>query len=181
MKKEMDTDYFVQQVINLKTVKRTGWVDRKVPFPESVADHTFGVSMLSMLFANKAGVDSGKVAKMSIVHDFAESDPKVGDITPCDGITPEEKHRMEEEAMTKICSTIDNGDEFLSLWKEYEAGKTKEAKFVKRIDKLETMIQVCEYEKKNPTVDLSEFWRRIQGFDFGEMQDIYDALKKPRP
>jgi putative hydrolases of HD superfamily len=180
MIKETNIGYFVQQVIKLKTVERSGWVKRKVPFPESVADHSFGVSMLSMLYADRAGVDSGKVIKMSNIHDLPESEPKVGDITPSDGISPEEKHRREEEAMIKICSTVENGNEFLSLWREYEAGETKEAKFVRRIDKLEMMIQAREYEKENPTVDLSEFWSGMEGFDFGEMQEIYDTLKKSR-
>lgn len=180
MAKETNLNYFIQQAMKLKTVDRSGWVKRKVPFPESVADHSFGTSMLSILLADRAGVDSGKVVKMSIIHDLPESESKVGDITPSDGISHEEKHRLEEEAMIKICSSIDNGDELLSLWQEYEAGETKEAKFVKRIDKLEMMIQAREYEKKNPTVDLSEFWNGMEGFDFGEMQEIYDNLKKSR-
>lgn len=34
-----------------------------------------------------------------------------------------------------------------SLWHEYEEQKTKEARFVKDLDRLEMALQACEYEK----------------------------------
>jgi putative hydrolase of HD superfamily len=40
------------------------------------------------------------------VHDLAES--IVGDITPLDGVTKDEKRRMEEEALRKIAADIGN-------------------------------------------------------------------------
>jgi 5'-deoxynucleotidase YfbR-like HD superfamily hydrolase len=38
---------------------------------------------------------------MAVVHDLAEA--IVGDITPHDGISKEEKHRREKEAIEKMC------------------------------------------------------------------------------
>ena len=49
---------------------------------------------MAMLIDEKAaGVDKNKCIKMAIVHDLAES--LVGDITPYDGVTIEDKHTQE--------------------------------------------------------------------------------------
>jgi len=42
-------------------------------------------------------------------------------------------------------STI--GSEIYGLWKEYEEGRTEEAKLVKDMDKLEMILQALEYEQ----------------------------------
>ena len=41
---------------------------------------------------------------ISLVHDMAES--IVGDITPSDPVTPEEKHRLEVEAMSSLVESL---------------------------------------------------------------------------
>ena len=115
---------------------------------------------------------------MALIHDLAEA--KVGDITPLDGISKKEKHDLEEKAMIKLVNSLDNGKDLLSLWKEFEEGKTKEAKFVKRLDKLEMMFQAYEYGITQPRVNLREFWDNTETFDFEEVQQIYNQLKKLR-
>lgn len=52
---------------------------------------------------------------MALVHDLAES--IVGDITPHCGVSVEEKHRREEEAMKNICSLLgDQGNGMLDIF-----------------------------------------------------------------
>jgi putative hydrolase of HD superfamily len=111
---------------------------------------------------------------MALIHDLAES--VVGDFTPSDDQTPEEKHRLEVEAFTTICADIDNGSELLELLHEYEKGESPEAQFVRRLDKLEMMFQAYKYRKDQPHVNLQEFWDYIQKFDFGSLRDTYDNL-----
>ena len=69
----------------------------------------------------------------AICHDVAEV--KVGD-TPYDGISPEEKIAIETKAMLEISSKLPRGKEMLELYKEYEAGVSPEARFLKLCDKL---------------------------------------------
>jgi putative hydrolase of HD superfamily len=53
---------------------------------------------------------------MALVHDLAEC--TVGDITPHCGVLPEDKHRMEDEAMEEICKNLgDRGSEMLKLFR----------------------------------------------------------------
>ena len=94
-------------------------------------------------------VDANKCIQMALVHDLAEA--TVGDITPYCGVSDEDKHKMELEAMTKLTTgllgTTMGAERILSLWREYEQGTTDEAKLVKDMDKLEMILQALEYEQ----------------------------------
>ena len=53
---------------------------------------------------------------MTLIHDLAEC--IVGDITPHDNITPEDKHEMEDKAMEQICKLLgDKGPEMLEIFR----------------------------------------------------------------
>lgn len=166
---------FMGHVGDLKKLKRTGWVNRGIQNPESVADHSFRVAIMALVLANKSEVDQNKVIKMALIHDLAES--LVGDLTPFDGITPAEKFCLEEEAFKKVCKGIDNGDGLLTLFQEYHERKTPEAQFVKKLDNLEMMFQAHEYSIDQPKVDLREFWTHILTFDFGDLKDTFNNLE----
>ena len=90
---------------------------------------------------------------VALVHDLAES--LVGDITPHDGVSADEKRRREEEAMRALAELSGDG-EILDLWREYDAAESPEARFVKELDKLETAMQAAEYERRDG-VALDEF------------------------
>ncbi len=141
---------FAKIVGKLKTTKRTGWVMQNIPAPESVADHSFRVAVLAMILAPKVGVDVNKVTKMALIHDLGEA--IIGDIITTWGKKPlpilPEKKRRERKAIEKIFSVIDQ-KEYVKLFEEYEKMQTKEAQFVKQIDRLEFAIQAWEYEKKH--------------------------------
>ena len=47
---------------NLKTTKRTGWVRKNVPGPESIADHMYRMSVMAMI-AGDENVDREKCIK----------------------------------------------------------------------------------------------------------------------
>src|SRR5262245_5025299 len=101
----------MDRIDDLKQLERTGWAKRGIEIPESVADHSFGTAVMALVLAGQAGVDQNKSIKMALIHDVAES--VVGDFAPSDGKTPEEKHRLEVEALTTICADIDNSHELL--------------------------------------------------------------------
>lgn len=85
---------------------------------------------------------------MALVHDMAEA--ITTDLTPESGLSAVQKHQLELDAMSKIEAILQGnrfGKEAKELWLEYAADETREAGFVKDLDKLELIIQVCEYEK----------------------------------
>lgn len=68
-----------------------------------------------------------------------------GDFTPYDNVSKEKKHNKEQEAVLKMLDTLDQNNDFLELWKEFEKAQSDEAKFIKKIDKLEFLLQACAY------------------------------------
>ncbi|KAK6339715.1 hypothetical protein TWF718_009108 [Orbilia javanica] len=143
---------FLHIIDRLKHIPRTGWVVEGVENPETIASHMYRMSILAMLCPDTS-LDRSKCIKMALVHDIAES--VVGDFTPMDPISKEEKYRRESttikyfstKLLEKVNPTVAN--ELVELFEEYEAGTTKEAIFVKDIDVYDMLLQAFEYEKES--------------------------------
>jgi putative hydrolase of HD superfamily len=159
---------FFGLVGKLKETKRTGWINRKIPNAESVADHCFRMAIIAMLLAKKAKVNQNRAVKMAIVHDLAEAitgdipRDRIDDYGNSVGIKPnysdKQKHEAEEKALLEMVKLLDkkNSKEIISLGKEYKQRKTKLSCFVKELDRLELMLQALEYKKQfpeNKTID----------------------------
>src|SRR3989339_2211175 len=73
---------FLHKVGQLKGLKRTGWVYKNIPDPESVAEHSFRTAILALVLADELKADKERLVKMALIHDLAES--ITGDLTPWD-------------------------------------------------------------------------------------------------
>lgn len=174
---------FLHTVEHLKLEKRTGWHREGIPFEktESIADHMYRMAIMVCLVQDES-IDKFKAVKMALVHDMAEA--LVGDITPCCGVSEEEKNRRETEAMQLIRDTLENnpfGVEAQELWLEYAADTTKESQFVKDIDKTELYVQVVEYENKFGINFQSWLSRARPKIRHPALQAIADAAELERP
>jgi putative hydrolase of HD superfamily len=117
---------------------------------ESVADHSWRLSLMVLIVQKELSLnlDVDRAVEIALVHDLAES--LTGDIDAVviarGEISSEEKSRNELEAMLKIKNMLPESsrDRIFELWQEYEKGITAEAKFVKALDKLETITQLIE-------------------------------------
>ena len=112
--------------------------------PESDTDHTVMVSVCACALAEKLypdSLDRGQVAQFAIVHDLVEA---YAMDTDSFGITPErkrEKDVREHEAFLRIQSEFAGTFPWLpSMIEKYEALDTREARFVKTVDKLMSKI-----------------------------------------
>lgn len=154
---------FLTLLHNLKSTKRTGWVKRGVHQPESIADHMYRMSMMGLICGADAETTT-RCIKLAIVHDVAEA--IVGDITPHDGVSDEEKFSLEAAAIQKMRDTLGSdvlaGEEIEQLWHEYEQGQTPAAQLVKDFDKLEMILQAQEYEGRQD-IKLDEFFSSTEG------------------
>ncbi|KAK7031681.1 HD domain-containing protein [Favolaschia claudopus] len=141
---------FFHLLEKLKTQKRTGWMDNKIPNPESISDHMYRMAVLAMCSSDQ-GLDISKCVMMCLVHDLAEA--HVGDIAPREGITAAEKSRREEEAIHNVVHDMLHDSpaalQIEALWKEYEERQTPEARFVKDLDRFEMAAQALEYEREH--------------------------------
>jgi len=95
-----------------------------------------------------------------LVHDLAEA--HVGDIAPREGIPKETKAKYEADAMDNFVNGMLHGSpagrRMEALWKEYEEGKTPEARFVKDLDRFEMASQALEYERRHEDKTLDPFY-----------------------
>lgn len=114
---------------------------------ESVAEHVYGVSMLAIALDSEYDfdIDIQKAVLMLTIHELEEC--YIGDLTPFDNITREEKIKKGELAVSQILDGLVKKEEYLSLTKEYNAKKTKEAIFASNCDKLEMLLQMKIYEE----------------------------------
>ncbi len=172
---------FASYAGNLKEVPRTGWTRYpEIKKVESVSDHSYRMGLLAMLFSSDKSIDSAKLMKIALLHDLAESE--VGDITPYDGVSIEDKFNRENTAIKKIFSNLppDQAEAFYALWLEYEQGSTPEGLIVKDIDKYEMMLQAYQYEGKYPDVDLTEFFKSSEKIKTPAVKQWTEALLKRR-
>lgn len=169
------------EINHLKHIFRKGWL-RKIPPEncESVAEHTLGTALLAWILADKffPRLDQEKVLKLALIHDLGEI--YAGDITPYDEVAPEEKNKRELEAVRKIFSSLPNGDQYITLWEEYQNGSSPEASFVKQIDRLEMALQAAVYEHQQ-AIDLEEFFNSAtKAIHFSELKDILREIRSSR-
>lgn len=160
----------------LKNIFRTGWKLSGVSVPESVADHTFAVAVLSMLLGDKLGLNTEKMMKMALIHDLVEA--KLGDIHYESQLYLGKK--AVETAEKKAAKDI-LFDEYFLLWEEYTAKESKEAQIVSACDKLELYFQAVQYEKAGYQ-GLDHFWENVWNQkDFSpEVLALFEMLKSMR-
>jgi len=141
---------FLRMSGRLKRILRSGWVEVGVDCPESVADHTFRTAVLCMIFSDLEDLDGLKMIRMALLHDLPET--IVGDLTPSEKTG--EALEKEDAAMKQVLSLLPKGlrQRYLKLWLEYGEHKTKEAKAVRQLEKLEMALQAREYEEAQPSL-----------------------------
>ena len=135
----------MREWLHLKHILRQGWVRAGVDAPESVAAHSWGMSVLAMHLCPPE-LDRMRVLEMCLVHDLPEIE--VGDLTPHDDTS--NKSEDEHRAMERLAP------QWLDLFEEYEEQTTEESRFVKYLDKLDMALMARNYEESQG-LDLSEF------------------------
>ena len=137
---------FFFQIAGLKKLPRSGWkIKLGLDDSESVAEHSYMMSVMSMVLADMKSLNSEKVIKMSILHDWAES--KIGDFMP-DEIGYDKKSELENYAMTEILGLLPQKiqSDYQDMWNEFLVRDTPEARLVHELDKLEMALQAKIYE-----------------------------------
>ncbi|MFL6371503.1 MAG: HD domain-containing protein [Nitrososphaera sp.] len=177
-----DMSLFFHSVLELKSVKRAGWVSKvQVENAESVADHTYSMATIAMLLSDMLGFDTLKVIKMVLIHDLAES--IVGDYIPGD-VSARQKLVREKKAMKSILSTLPKEirEDYEKIWLEYLQYSTEIARFVHRIDKLEMALQADRYAKQGYTEELLAPFFESAKTAIGDSGDtISEIIKSLRP
>lgn len=163
----------------IHSLKRTGWLNHNVKYPESVAEHTYAVTLMTLL-QTPLTIDKDKAINMAILHDIQET--MTGDYTPEDNITPQEKSQKELQAIKKIAKSLEK-PEIFALFEEFEAKTSKESRWVKDLDRLDAVLLASYYDQKKraPQTLLPEFHAYAQksyigGYNFDFVENIYKSI-----
>lgn len=109
---------------------------------ESTAEHSWRLCLMAIVFADQlAGLDLLKVLKMCVIHDLGEAIN--GDIPAVNQAAFPDKGEQERNDLLLLTHSLDEAlrNEILALWDDYENAQSAEAKAVKALDKLETLLQ----------------------------------------
>lgn len=168
----------------LKQIQRYGWLLKGIKKPESVADHISRVALMTLILGTNTTLDLHKMVSMAIIHDLGES--IVGDVIYESGTkiigSLKNKHRDERQAMRVIFEKIPEKKKYLSLWEEWVKQNTPESQFVKRVEKLEMVMQALEYERLGYSSKLfDEFWENTKKYlQDSNLEPLYQELENRR-
>ncbi|KAI9651358.1 hypothetical protein NHQ30_001399 [Ciborinia camelliae] len=179
---------FFHMLERLKTTKREGWRRFGIVRGESISDHMYRMSLITMFAPESLSsrINIPHCTKMALVHDMAEA--LVGDITPVDGVPKSEKNRREATTMDYFTKSLlgrvnggITGQQIQEIWQEYEDSVTLESKFVHDVDKIELILQMVEYERADKgNLDLGEFSWVASKIVLPEVQAWADEIFKER-
>ncbi len=139
-----------EHAATLKSVRRSGWHEKLgLDNAESVADHSYVATLMAVVYADMMGLDASKTARMSLLHDLAES--ITGDITP-EAMPRSQKSEKEDDAMSTILEMFPKEirQKYADAWAEYRDADSPESALLKQVDKLEMALQAKRYAKSGP-------------------------------
>ena len=146
-----NTITFYLLATQLKDTIRSGWKVWHVKRErmESVAEHIYGTCILAIAIDSEftMEIDLQKVVLMLVIHELEEI--KMGDLTPFDKETQEERKRLGRIAVQEVLKDLTKEEEYRNLIEEFEEMQTREAIFAKMCDKLEADIQCKLYCEEN--------------------------------
>lgn len=158
---------FIKEADRLKTVLRNNYTTQTRR--ESVADHTWRLCLMVALMHDRyfAHLDFPKLLKMALIHDLGEAIR--GDIPAPMQTDSMNKAYLERKDLKKLLEHLpsDMQADYLTLYDEYEAVSSTEARLLKALDKMETIIQHNQGETP-PDFDFSynlTYGKSYSGFD----------------
>ena len=175
----MNLDFF-KIAANLKKISRQGWIDKlSLDTPESVADHSYSMAVISMVISDLGNYNSEKIIKMVLLHDLAES--KIGDHTPKQ-LSKEKKNKLENNAFNEIIKNLPDliKSQYLQIWQEYQENTSLESKLVHQIDKLEMVLQANIYKKDGHSQEKLESFFKSAEIDITDfrLKELFTEIVK---
>ena len=133
---------FVMEIDKLKQVQRRTWLTDGTR-TENAAEHSWHLALMCLLlheYAADRNLDSLRVLQMLLVHDLVEID--AGDTFVYDEAAAIDKESRERAAADRIFGLLppDQAGEMRSLWEEFEARQTPEARFAASLDRLQPIL-----------------------------------------
>ena len=132
---------FIVEIDRLKGVLRqNSLADRSRR--ENSAEHSWHVALLALTLNEYAAlpIDVGHVIRLLLIHDLVEID--AGDTFAYDAHAQASQQQREQAACERIFGLLPpaQAEYFQTLWAEFDAGETPEARYALAVDRLMPMI-----------------------------------------
>ena len=109
---------------------------------ENDAEHSWHIAVMAILFSEYTmePVDVGRVVQMCVIHDIVEIE--AGDTFAFDTQGNVDKAEREKEAADRLFMKLpdDQGQMIRSLWEEFDAMETADAKYAACMDRLQPFL-----------------------------------------
>lgn len=132
---------FIMEADRLKSVMRGSRIADGSRH-ENTAEHSWHLTLCALVLQEYAAepVQIDRVVKMLILHDIVEIDS--GDTSLFDADHAVSQAEREQRAATKLFGLLPPGQasEFRSLWEEFEAVETADARFAKALDRFQPIL-----------------------------------------
>lgn len=131
---------FLMSIDALKRVERASLITGGSRY-ENTAEHSWHVSLFALVLSEYAAdaIDQNKVLHMLLIHDIVEID--AGD-QPIHAAPNPDQSAKELAAANRLFGLlpVDQNEHMLSLWEEFEAATSAEAKLAKALDRLPPIL-----------------------------------------
>ncbi len=132
---------FIREIDKVKGIMRQNYIT-DASKREDDAEHAWHAALMAVILAEYSNepVDTLKVVKMLLIHDLVEID--AGDSYAYDAAAQATAHEREVKAAERIFGMLpdDQQKEFRSLWDEFEAYETAEARFAHVMDNFQPLL-----------------------------------------
>ena len=141
MKNRLDKQFaFIKEIDKEKRIKRQTLTTENVQ--ENDAEHAWHMAIMTLLLSEYANeeFDVLKTISMLLIHDLVEI--YAGDTYAYDNENQKTAYEREMKAADKLYSLLpeDQKEKLLSLWLEFEEGKSAEARFAKVMDRIQPLM-----------------------------------------
>lgn len=132
---------FIREIDKVKKITRQSYIadaSRK----ENDSEHSWHITLMAILLSEYSNepVDILKVVKMLLIHDLVEID--AGDSYAYDAASQATAHAREVKAADRIFGLLpqDQASEYRSLWDEFEAYESPEARYAHVMDNFQPLV-----------------------------------------
>ena len=144
----MITSELLQQIEFIKEIDKLKYIQRRTKLLnsdrcENDAEHSWHLAVMAIVLAEHSNepIDVLRVVKMVLIHDLVEID--AGDTFIYDTQKSHDNTDEERLAAERIFGILplNQKEEYLEIWEEFEANQTAEARFARTMDRLEPLLQ----------------------------------------
>jgi putative hydrolase of HD superfamily len=154
-------------LVPLEHLPRTGWIQRGIAQPESIAAHSLGAALIAVALGDEVepALDTDRAVALLVVHDTPEAWlgdlPRAGSERLPAGAKREAEARIADELLGALSPRA------RAHFAEVSAGETREARFAKACDRLHLGLRLLAYLRSGRR-GLDDFLEGLEAERFAE-------------